>query len=927
MARGWFRRLAIFVVAMLIVPFVTLPTPLARASTPVYSIYDLGTLGGTWSEATSINASGQVVGNSTTSGGAHDAFLWTPDTANGSTGSMIDLGKLAGGSIHATSINAFGQVVGDTTVGADQHTFLWTPNIANGTTGSMGALGIPPVRSYAYGINNFGQVVGWVLADGINGHAILWTPDTPHSPTGSRVDLGTLPGASRSAANSINASGEVVGGSDSGDVFLWTPDTTNGSTGSMNDLGNFGSTRGGTSINDSGQVVGNMEVGITNNTAIYHAFVWTPDAPNGSTGSMVDLRTLGGLNSFAAGVNASGGVVGESDTSSGDQHAFLWMPNSANDSTGSMIDLGTLPGGTSSSASGINDNGQIVGSAVVDGVSHAVMWMPTSANPPEISAVAPTSGPTTGGTSVTITGSGFTGAIAVSFGGTPATSPHVASDTQITATSPAHAAGPVDVTVTTPAGTSATNNTDQFIYVRTKIGYFALGDSIASGHGLMDDSDGATGGCHRSTTASYPALVEQLLSTDFDIQPLDLLACSGASFSPTSQAMNTCVNQAPVGYDTSACDYLDINSQVSRLVYELSHQPKDQQNLVSITAGIDDLPWTDLVSVVRLISESDQAFNTEIQTDTASIQQNMAASLNSILSADSNVSVVVSGYHDPYNPQSWVFDLANTLLPGDFAHGVQLNPQFVNLLISFRLTMAGYFLNHQFGIQPSQNAICSPSNIDCYQRTVTAITMLNSALQSAVSTEAKNYPGRVAFVSVFDKFQQHVSPTTQCGSSPDAPGGSGANAPDLSATWIQYPGEKGINSPQPLQLKIALGRLAATRYGDCFHPNTQGAEYYATTVEQSAHELLSNIAPPGYVSLPSYAGDCGSRPDGTICIGFDDGYTWLVNDAQSIDSWSNGGTWDGHAIQVAIGVSSVGGLEVTYSHILGTNFVKEENAP
>ncbi|GAA3048724.1 hypothetical protein GCM10010464_11220 [Pseudonocardia yunnanensis] len=74
--------------------------------------------------------------------------------------------------------------------------------------------------------------------------------------------------------------------------------------------------------------------------------------------------------------------------------------------------------------------------------------------PPTITSIAPSSGPTTGGTVVTITGSGFTGATAVSFGGTPATTFTVNSATQITATTPAHAAGAVQVTVTAPTGTS-----------------------------------------------------------------------------------------------------------------------------------------------------------------------------------------------------------------------------------------------------------------------------------------------------------------------------------------------------------------------------------------------------------------------------------------------------------------------------------------
>ena len=77
----------------------------------------------------------------------------------------------------------------------------------------------------------------------------------------------------------------------------------------------------------------------------------------------------------------------------------------------------------------------------------------------------PTAGPLAGGTPVTITGTGFSGATVVDFGTLPATNVVVVSATQITATSPAAAAGTVDVTVTGPGGTSATSAVDQFTYM------------------------------------------------------------------------------------------------------------------------------------------------------------------------------------------------------------------------------------------------------------------------------------------------------------------------------------------------------------------------------------------------------------------------------------------------------------------------------
>jgi Family of unknown function (DUF6519)/IPT/TIG domain len=83
---------------------------------------------------------------------------------------------------------------------------------------------------------------------------------------------------------------------------------------------------------------------------------------------------------------------------------------------------------------------------------------------PAVTGISPTEGLVSGGTSVTVTGTGFTAATGASFGSASAAALTVASDTEITATSPA-GTGTVDITVTTPAGTSPTSAADQFTYV------------------------------------------------------------------------------------------------------------------------------------------------------------------------------------------------------------------------------------------------------------------------------------------------------------------------------------------------------------------------------------------------------------------------------------------------------------------------------
>jgi len=87
------------------------------------------------------------------------------------------------------------------------------------------------------------------------------------------------------------------------------------------------------------------------------------------------------------------------------------------------------------------------------------------AGDPVVTDVNPNGGLTTGGTEVVITGTDLDGATKVTFGGTESTDFNVDSDTQITATAPAHAAGTVQVQVITPAGASPDTSADDFSYV------------------------------------------------------------------------------------------------------------------------------------------------------------------------------------------------------------------------------------------------------------------------------------------------------------------------------------------------------------------------------------------------------------------------------------------------------------------------------
>lgn len=98
-------------------------------------------------------------------------------------------------------------------------------------------------------------------------------------------------------------------------------------------------------------------------------------------------------------------------------------------------------------------------------VYNGTTWQPAFSAPvppptaPTITSTSPGGGTTAGGTSVTITGTNFTGATAVTFGGGNATSFTVDSSTQITAVSPSFGTpGAVDIAVTTSNGTATATN-------------------------------------------------------------------------------------------------------------------------------------------------------------------------------------------------------------------------------------------------------------------------------------------------------------------------------------------------------------------------------------------------------------------------------------------------------------------------------------
>lgn len=122
--------------------------------------------------------------------------------------------------------------------------------------------------------------------------------------------------------------------------------------------------------------------------------------------------------------------------------AVAWSPDG-----GKMSDLSTVS---------ITLTGQ--------GAATEIAHPDTGVEVPVVELLDPAAGDAAGGDLVQISGFAFTGASEVNFGDAAATSFDVVDDGTIEAVSPAGAAGAVDVTVTTPAGTSVTGADTQFTY-------------------------------------------------------------------------------------------------------------------------------------------------------------------------------------------------------------------------------------------------------------------------------------------------------------------------------------------------------------------------------------------------------------------------------------------------------------------------------
>lgn len=229
----------------------------------------------------------------------------------------------------------------------------------------------------------------------------------------------------------------------------------------------------------------------------------------------------------------------------------------------------------------------------------------------------------------------------------------------------------------------------------TSLAYAALGDSVAAGYGL----EPAGSPCARAGTSSYPARVARGLERRHGPVRFVFLACSGATAARAGQGPRA------------------LATQVGRALRAIGRRPA----LVSITIGINDLEWWNLIRVAELLRGDRTAYDRWVRTTVGGVRVELRGQLRRLL-ARPRARVVVTDYFDPVNRGSPLY------------------------------------------------AFC-PDPDRCRTRVRQAVERLNAAIRAA----AAGLGPRVRVAAIGRRFDGHEAARPACGSAP----------PTAAATWIQ----------------------------------------------------------------------------------------------------------------------------------------------
>lgn len=252
--------------------------------------------------------------------------------------------------------------------------------------------------------------------------------------------------------------------------------------------------------------------------------------------------------------------------------------------------------------------------------------------------------------------------------------------------------------------------------------YIALGDSVASGHGLGTRPEPIPGehpyvpgvGCQQSTgrsatTSSYADVVARDLRARSSRLVFEKLACTG--------------------HDTTQL----LNLQLPRADQVLSNGAGSV--IITITIGANNYSFSDPRTYVHVFDPSPAAFDAWRRAIEAGVRRDVASALDHLGRDHGERRILVTEYFNPFNPRAAVFDVAPT---------------------------------------------CR-AELDCASRIEATIEGLNDALRGAAADyQARRQPGwgQASLVGgIAAAFHDHAAPRPLCGSGPPDVVGSWIQSP------------------------------------------------------------------------------------------------------------------------------------------------------